>query len=332
MQITKIIARNIIFPIAVGLGLEKLLSSFGEKKTINLIFHGVVNQDSTYYCPRHIEIKQFEKLIKYFKNNFQIISLDQAFEWKAKGIKPKKNTLTISFDDGYKNNLTTALPLLEKYKIPTTFCISGVCLQHEIYPMLWHDVIDGMDYFFKSETYIFDNHEIHNFIDTKSGKHIYDIVKEVEADTRDRELKRLIEENKLMEKFETMPEEIWKLMNSAELEELSKSNVVTISSHGHYHYNLGLIDVKKATEDMHHSKVLIESIIGKTIDMFAYPDGHYTKEIKEIAADLGFSKQLAVPFYFEEDKNDSRILCRNGISSTTTYASNVFFLNNSFRK
>lgn len=331
MKLTKRVARNLIFPTIVGLGLEKVLSAFGEKKVINLIFHGVVKKDSTEYCPRHIEAGQFEKLLNYFSKNFDIITLDEAFEWKSKGIKPKRNTLTISFDDGYQNNLKIALPLLEKYKIPTTVCVSSLCLQKEIFPMLWHDVIDGMEYYFKGKEYTFCNYQIKNFLDIKTGKHIYDIVKEADYQLRDSELKKLIEEYQLAEKFKNMPEEAWKLMDKDEVIELSKSPYITIASHGHYHYNLGLIDIEKAKWELKYSKEQLENCIEKPVEMFAYPDGDYTLEIKDIATEIGYKMQLAVPYNFKEDVTDSRILNRAGISSTTTYSSNIFFLHNNFR-
>ena len=45
-----------------------------------------------------------------------------------KWLRYTKKTITISFDDGFANNLNVALPILEKYDIPVTFFVSGIHL------------------------------------------------------------------------------------------------------------------------------------------------------------------------------------------------------------
>lgn len=56
---------------------------------------------------------------------FNIVPLKEAVDALAAG-KLQRRTVAITFDDGYMNNVTTALPILERYGFPATvFVVSG---------------------------------------------------------------------------------------------------------------------------------------------------------------------------------------------------------------
>jgi peptidoglycan/xylan/chitin deacetylase (PgdA/CDA1 family) len=66
----------------------------------------------------------FEKHLVYLKDNYEVIPLYDL----AQRIKQKKLTgreAAITFDDGYRDNLTYALPLLEKYGLPATIFVTS---------------------------------------------------------------------------------------------------------------------------------------------------------------------------------------------------------------
>lgn len=71
-----------------------------------------------------MSLKNFEKQLKYLqKNNFTILKLSELFERLNSG-KPISNCVCLTFDDGYKDNVDFAYPLLKKYKIPATIFVS----------------------------------------------------------------------------------------------------------------------------------------------------------------------------------------------------------------
>ncbi|GKY88148.1 polysaccharide deacetylase family protein [Sinisalibacter aestuarii] len=56
---------------------------------------------------------------------FDVVPLAEGVEALQAG-RLKRRSVAITFDDGYRNNLTTALPILEKYGYPATvFVVSG---------------------------------------------------------------------------------------------------------------------------------------------------------------------------------------------------------------
>jgi peptidoglycan/xylan/chitin deacetylase (PgdA/CDA1 family)/glycosyltransferase involved in cell wall biosynthesis len=63
---------------------------------------------------------EFEKHLKHLKRHYRVISLGEAAQALQSGAPLPGNTVVITFDDGYRDNLTVALPLLEKYAAPAT--------------------------------------------------------------------------------------------------------------------------------------------------------------------------------------------------------------------
>lgn len=316
----------------MGLGVDKIIRSILPNKILNIMYHGVVEKDSCFFSPRHITKKQFEEHLKYYKKNFKIITTHEAFKKLSKKEKIEEKYLTISFDDGFKNNLTTALPLLEKYNIPTTFFISSLCSDDNESNYLWSELIAALNYFYKNELIEINGLIFNNLICKKTNISLNDYIKSLEYDKRDETLNLIEKKYDLKAKIETLPEEIWKLLNLKELIELSKSKIVTIGSHGHRHFNLGKIEPEAAKEELSYSKKLLSKSINLEVDLIAYPDGSYNETVKNIAEELGYNGQFAVKYKSSNDYEDLRIINRHGLSSTTTYHSNMLLLNVAFNK
>ncbi|MCF8298291.1 MAG: polysaccharide deacetylase family protein [Saprospiraceae bacterium] len=298
---------------------------------MNILYHGVVRKDSSFFSPRHIPIEQFERHLKYFRKNFEIISIQDAFNNYRNNIVPKKKTITISFDDGYQNNLNTALPLLEKYNIPTSFFILGSCTDNHSDNLLWTDKIACFELFFKNESIEYKNNL---FIDKKeinSNKSMKAFLKTLKANERDNIVNDIYIKYNLSSKIKEIDKEIWQLMNKEEIIKLASSDLVDIGSHGYNHYNLGVINLQDAIDDMKKSKTVLEETISKPVTMIAYPDGDYSIDVKVEALKIGFKEQLAVNYIYNEDIDDKTILNRHGIPATTTYESSMIFLNKAFK-
>jgi len=332
MKYTKRVARKIVIPIAMGLRADKLVRCFGASRILNVMYHGVVKKDSNYFSPRHLVVEQFEEHLKYYKKNFDVISVEEAFFNIQNGVKTKNNTITISFDDGYKNNHEVALPLLEKYNIPATIFVSSLCASDGIDKCLWSEYIAALNYYHRDELIRIGNYSFSNGYEPNKQITLVDFIKQASCRDRDAFIQNLVEEYDLRNKLDSIPDEVWKLMSKNELIELSRSKNISIGSHGHLHYNFGAISIDNARKDMLYSKEQLENTLDKKINMIAFPDGSYNDEVKNVAEKLGFSHQLAVTYRSSTDHNDNRIMNRHGISSGTTFDSNMLYLNRVFKR
>lgn len=78
---------------------------------------------------RYPEIKglaydMFEKQLQFFKENFSVVTMQDVIE-ALNGKQLPLNALLLTFDDGYIDNYTVAMPLLKKYGMQGSFFIPG---------------------------------------------------------------------------------------------------------------------------------------------------------------------------------------------------------------
>ncbi|MGB3300876.1 MAG: polysaccharide deacetylase family protein, partial [Phormidesmis sp.] len=66
----------------------------------------------------------FEQQMRFLSQYRQVISIERLTQ-KLKRKEPiKRGTVAITFDDGYRNNLTVAAPILAKYDLPATLYLA----------------------------------------------------------------------------------------------------------------------------------------------------------------------------------------------------------------
>src|SRR5690606_18113223 len=141
MKLSKKIARHIVLPAAMRWGLDRIMLGQSGKTCGIINFHGVRQVAENHLNNRHLPEDDLEKILKYLKSRFEIVSLEKIFEFHRSKRIPSRKVVALTFDDGYLNNFTVALPLLEKYQIPATFFIIGKSLAEEKF-ISWPDALD----------------------------------------------------------------------------------------------------------------------------------------------------------------------------------------------
>lgn len=86
-----------------------------------LMYHSITEEESSY--PYSTSKSNFKEHMRFLNVNYSILTIDQAYDYLAKGIMPstKGPYAVITFDDGFKDNLVHAYPILKEYEAP--FCI-----------------------------------------------------------------------------------------------------------------------------------------------------------------------------------------------------------------
>ncbi len=106
----------------------------------------------------------------------------------------------------------------------------------------------------------------------------------------------------------------WHLMDEADLKRLSSSPLVEIGSHGHFHNNYASISTYEVSMDLLQSKQYLEEVIDQEVTLLAYPDGSYTKEVVNLAEEVGYHFQFSTGSLYPEGDPDLRIHHRLGIN------------------
>jgi peptidoglycan/xylan/chitin deacetylase (PgdA/CDA1 family) len=60
----------------------------------------------------------FAELLKYLRDAFEVMSVSALLDGPSERVTSSRPICMVTFDDGWKDNYTTAFPLLKKYEIP----------------------------------------------------------------------------------------------------------------------------------------------------------------------------------------------------------------------
>ena len=103
------------------------------KSEVTIVMYHYVRdlKNSRYPNIKGLDIKKFKKQIKFFKENYNFVRIEDLIEYyknpKEKELPEKAILLT--FDDGYKDHYTYVLPVLLENKIQGSFYIPTKCFQ-----------------------------------------------------------------------------------------------------------------------------------------------------------------------------------------------------------
>jgi peptidoglycan/xylan/chitin deacetylase (PgdA/CDA1 family) len=80
----------------------------------------------------------FEREMRFLRSHYKVVSLDELCEGMEKSTR-NENAVAVTFDDGYRDLYTYALPALKKYEIPATIFLPVVSIETGQVP--WYDRI-----------------------------------------------------------------------------------------------------------------------------------------------------------------------------------------------
>src|SRR3989304_8070692 len=104
-------------------GYQYITRSKSNKRGLTILtYHSISNEiepDET------VTPEEFERQLQYIKENYRVISLEEAIEYLQTDFGKISGSIVITFDDGYSDNYYNAYPLLKKHDFPATiFLIS----------------------------------------------------------------------------------------------------------------------------------------------------------------------------------------------------------------
>lgn len=257
-----------------------------EKITI-LCLHKIT--DEVFPSWSGMSLNTFEKLLSYIKRHYDVILPEHL-----KINRSKKPRLILTFDDGFEDFYLNAFPLLKKYDIPAV--LNAVALSitenHKIWTQQLNDIIDSYAKIEQPISIKVDGFKYLSQVNEQNAETIsHTIFMQLlnkKKEVRDEVIKQL------SESLSGNPV-ITKMMTSAQLKDVSNWKIA-IGSHSMTHSNLKNENLKN--EDLEYeikeSKKILENIIDKPIDIFAFPNGMYSDAGIEIAKKAGYKNIFLV--------------------------------------
>ena len=258
-----------------------------------LLYHRVANvsSDPQMLC---VTPDKFYDQMKFLKKKYNIISL-RSINQLLKSHKIPRNSIVITFDDGYQDNLKNAIPILEQNNIPATFFItSGYIGENKEF---YQEVLNRI-FFLENKIPNTLNIKVNNIehkyseLEQKNQKKaaytaLHKALRSEKSDTRESIIKELIDWSGACQK----PLNDYKNLTISEVKKIAQNNLFEIGAHSVNHLILSGLDGEKQREEIGNSKIHLEKIIDKDITSFAYPYGtidSYNKQSVEILREHDF--------------------------------------------
>ncbi len=102
-----------------ALGLHHVARWLHRRQLLIVAYHGVQESPGLRSWWHLVRADQFRQQLRYLTRHYRILSLDDALRELWSG-ELKQPTACLTFDDGYHNNCTVALPILRAFQAPAT--------------------------------------------------------------------------------------------------------------------------------------------------------------------------------------------------------------------
>jgi len=239
---------------------------------VALTFHRVLSDTSyrkTHSLPGMVvRERTFRELVAHVLRRCEPIDLQEVEPGKPCG----KLSVAFTFDDGWSDNYTTAFPIVRANRIPlTVFVCSGLVGKNSPF---WPEQVTALLRAVRPTAGV---DEITALIET---------LKQRTSEVREKYLAKLSE--KASEQGISLePLSVDGMLSWREISEMDRAGV-RFGSHTHTHQILTTVPTETARQEISESKVAIETALSKRCDVFAYPNGNWSHEPRNILAELGF--------------------------------------------
>lgn len=265
-----------------------------------LMLHGVMDKvQSSSWEPLRPQLSRraLDDALQILSRYYQFVSLSDAVEMVAGRQPVRFYSLALTFDDGYRNNLTQALPVLQQYGVPATFFIVPGHIEQRtpfwfdrLDYALQHADVDGRQISIGNATICFQGK------DRRQLKESYRALRQAaKAMPQDLEMQREIDALSLSLEQESgrrlaniCEDDGWSAILSWTDVRTALAQSVTIGSHTVDHLRIALVSTDVARDQLQRSKEMIEVQTGQPCRYFCYPNGSATSTVAALARQCGY--------------------------------------------
>lgn len=277
---------NALFPL-----LTQLISPGGERGRLTILMYHRVVESSDPLFPYLPTAEAFNLHMETLANGFTCLPLSEAIDRLEKRSLPPR-AACVTFDDGYRDNITVASPVLARHGIPGTIFVAAGFLDGG---RMWNDSV--LEAVRRAQGATLDLNAI--------GLGIYNLSSDSD---RTAAIHSLIDQLKYLPFTErsdkvdalcaaigaTLPNDL--MMSSDDVRSAPRLNI-EIGGHTMYHPILTRLNDEQARAEIADGKAQLESILKDKITLFAYPNGRpgedYNVRHAAMVKEVGFRAACA---------------------------------------
>lgn len=257
-----------------------------------LIYHRVLSEADP-MRPDDPDVETFDRQMRLLARYTRVMALDEAIERLERGDLPRGAT-AITFDDGYADNYSNALPILQRHGLSATFFVATGFLNGG--RMFNDTIIEAVNRAGDGGIHLGElglGHVPTSGTATRyyAMERITQAVKHLPAQARQQALELLLE------RVGVPVEGGSPMMTDAQVRELHEAGML-IGAHTVSHTILRRLDDATALREISDSRDYLSGLLRQPVRFFAYPNGRpgqdYGPRETRLARALGFRAALCI--------------------------------------
>ena len=321
---TKRIAKRVVTPMFEWSGiadrkLEQLLGV--ENRLLILMYHRVIDDPAMdpFDLGMCVDRRQFEAQIQWLSRHFHPLDLTDAVTRSTRGERLPPRSLAITFDDGYRDNLQWAAPILARFNMPATFYVvtGGIDTGQ---PLWWDEAIaviararaPQIDADALGLPGLHGRLSLSALRRTGSLQAVLTTLWQLPPPAIAAALRQLRAQLKPADD----PRLAADRMTSAEVARLASLGF-TIGGHTAHHADPATCDALQMLDELRQSRRQLESITQRAVSSFAYPDGRMSNRMPSLVREAGFEHAVSTIRAINEAPLDRYALARVGMPNAS---------------
>jgi peptidoglycan/xylan/chitin deacetylase (PgdA/CDA1 family) len=241
--------------------------STGQEKAVVLLYHRVHRsyRDRWQLC---VSPENFAAHLRCLKRSFRPVRLAEIAAMIADG-KVKQNSVAITFDDGYRDNLTVAIPILEQMRLPAAFFICGDAAS------------DGESFWWERLEASLQLLEL----DDAGAERLH----------RRLMVADVVERHRILAELPAADHVLSERLSHDDLKMLACHPLADIGAHGWSHRRLDHLQTHDLRREVMENVRMLADLTGTSVRSFAYPfGGSVTSELTDIVREAGIDTACTV--------------------------------------
>ena len=320
--------RSIVVFLFRWLGVIRLWRFWHRRDVIIVSMHGVMPAEnpSSWEPLRHrLLAEKLDVYLRALSKHYNFVSLSAAVEMLTGQMPMQPYSLVVTFDDGYRNNLTHAMPVIRRHGAPATIFVATGHVEHR--RPFW---FDRLDYAIQHAAGAVSEIRIKGLTVRLKSRARPDLARAYkrlrvaaksgdgdDGDLRDqlRSIAESLEEGAPRRIADVFEDDDWvSVATWNEIREAGdRADDVRIGSHTVDHVRLALVDDQTAREELAESKRMIEARTGGPCEHLSYPNGSYNRRVAELARQCGYTCAVTTVEGTNKAGEDMMTLRRVGI-------------------
>jgi peptidoglycan/xylan/chitin deacetylase (PgdA/CDA1 family) len=266
-----------------------------------LIYHRVVTEPDP-LAPDEVCAREFDWQMGVLDRWFTVLPLRDAVAGLRAGTLPVRSAC-VTFDDGYADNVTVALPILRRRGLPATFFLAAGFIDGG---RMWNDSVietmrraqgDTLD----ARCIGLDRIDISTVALRRHGiDKLLSSLKYLPPEERQVRVDKLAAESNC-----SLPTDM--MMTTEHVRQL-RANGIEVGAHTMTHPILAQLDAERAEGEIRDGKLRLEAITGAPVTLFAYPNGRpgrdYRPEHVAMVKRLGFEAAVSTAWGVAHQSSD----------------------------